>query len=337
LRCSVVTLQDVSVTCVGNFVAPEGLLQLSGAGSSLRMTKSTIKGCASIADGGSIRAFNGAVLKLSKVTITRSYSHGNGGAVAVVGAKATVYESFFMDCTAAGSGGAVWVSPSQQSYPRPPLDAFFHLSQCTLQNNSAADSGGALAISESKGAVERSIFTGNVAKSGGAIAVTKQSSALVQDSRLYTNKALGLGGGAISVSASALELFSNSIAGNEAAKGGGGALLWDGDTAPIVRMDCGLGLFADPVNALGRSYCVPCAPGFFKESLTSAQCTACGAGTYSNVTASSPGALPVPATLDTMEMWSRGALIACRAHRDSSKKASHRRNARHAVGAHTVT
>jgi hypothetical protein len=328
---------------------------------------------------------------LSEVTIARSSSHGNGGAVALVGANASVYDSLFVDCIAAGSGGAAWVS-SLILYPLPPLAAFLHLSNSTLQNNSAtdlggaltvtassggniknavftdnvgysggalaisssshtsvtschfsnntatdsggavvitsksegtversffahnvADSGGGLAISslshasvtschfskntatdsggavvitsKSEGTVERSFFTHNMAESGGALAVTEQSSAVVQGSRFDENKALGLGGGAMIASASALELFANRFAGNEAPKGGGGALLWDVDVVPIVRMDCELGWFAGPVNALGRSCCVPCEPGFFKETLTAAQCTACGAGTYSNVTA----------------------------------------------------
>jgi len=90
--CSVVTLQDLTIACVGKVSSPEGLLQLSGAGSSLRMTKSSITGCSSIADGGSIRAFNGAVVMLSEVTITRSSSNGNGGAVALVGVNASVYD-----------------------------------------------------------------------------------------------------------------------------------------------------------------------------------------------------------------------------------------------------
>ncbi len=219
--CSVVSLQDVSVACVGNFVGPEGLLQISGAGSSLRMTKSSIAGCASIADGGSIRAFNGVNVTLREVTITRSSSRGNGGAVALVGVNASVYESFFVDCAAAGSGGAVWVSSWAASYPLASLPAFVHMSNSTLQNNTAAHLGGALTIvASSGGTVQNLIFTDNFADSGGALAISLSSHTIVTSSHFSNNSATDSGGAVVISSKSQAVVERSSLTGNVAKSGG---------------------------------------------------------------------------------------------------------------------
>jgi hypothetical protein len=95
--------------------------------------------------------------------------------------------------------------------------------------------------SKSEGTVHRSIFTGNVDKSVDALTVTEQSSVVVQVSRFDVNKTLGLRGGVMSVSVSGLELFANRFPGNESPNGVGGALMWGGNTTPIVRMTYELG------------------------------------------------------------------------------------------------
>jgi len=51
---------------------------------------------------------------------------------------------------------------------------------------------------------------------------------------VYT-AALGLGGAALRVSASNVELFANSFIGNVADNGGGGAMLWDGNRVPNIH------------------------------------------------------------------------------------------------------
>ena len=78
-----------------------GPLQVSASATShasIKLSRSSIVGCSSDADGGSIRAFSKANLELHNVIIRNSSSHSKGGAIALVGASMNVTNSAFEHC-----------------------------------------------------------------------------------------------------------------------------------------------------------------------------------------------------------------------------------------------
>ena len=77
--CTGVTMRHVSVACTSK-VSADGPLQISGAGAVATIEGATFSDCAAGADGGSIRAFNGATVNISGTAFQRSSSQGNGGA-----------------------------------------------------------------------------------------------------------------------------------------------------------------------------------------------------------------------------------------------------------------
>jgi hypothetical protein len=70
--CTGVTVRHVAVACKGE--ASVGPLQISGAGAVVTIESSTFSDCVSLEDGGSIRAYNGATVKISGSTFQRSSS-----------------------------------------------------------------------------------------------------------------------------------------------------------------------------------------------------------------------------------------------------------------------
>ena len=77
--CTDVSIRHVTVACTSE-VSADGPLQISGAGAVATIEGATFSNCAAVADGGSIRAYNGATVKISGTTFQRSSSQGNGGA-----------------------------------------------------------------------------------------------------------------------------------------------------------------------------------------------------------------------------------------------------------------
>ena len=71
--CTGVTMRHVSVACTSK-VSATGPLQISGAGAVVTIEGAAFSDCASLADGGSIRAYNGATVKISGTTFQRSSS-----------------------------------------------------------------------------------------------------------------------------------------------------------------------------------------------------------------------------------------------------------------------
>ena len=71
--CTGVTMRHVSVACARQ-VSATGPLQISGAGAVVTIEGAAFSDCASLADGGSIRAYNGATVKISGTTFQRSSS-----------------------------------------------------------------------------------------------------------------------------------------------------------------------------------------------------------------------------------------------------------------------
>ena len=283
---------------------------------------------------------------------------GRGGAVAVFGAQATFWLSSFKDCTSVGSGGALFVSGFPQtdiikgSVMTKTVTAVMSVSQCSFVNNTARYSiGGALAVDMGSTAkIEHAIFDVNSATKGGAVALDAQSAlqlsnsifhdntaseggavlvvesrAVIRGSRFHNNSATGpVGGAALRVRVSSMELIYNTFTENVARAGGGGALLWDGNTVPIVRMACDPGLYAQGSGS--PAVCMPCAPGFYKDSIEVSKCTACGPGTYSAAsgatTARTCALCPAGTFQNTTGADSRAACLPCAANADSPPGAS---------------
>jgi predicted outer membrane repeat protein len=265
--CTGIALQNVVVQCDPNVMAPSAPFQVSGAGAALRIEGSTFTDCRSMEDGGAVRAYDGATVNISGSTFQRSASQGNGGAAALLGARATVNGTRFEACTSGKSGGAAF-SGQYLTYPDVSRDSVVLWEGCTFEANTASQSGGALAAEAQSVVTVRKncIFTGNSAAKGGALSVDTQSvvvledativsntadegggmmlanaSAVIQGSRLDGNTAQGpIGGAALRVSASTVELFNNIFTNNVAENGGGGAILWDGKQSetmsPIVHL-----------------------------------------------------------------------------------------------------
>jgi len=71
--CTGVTIRHVTVACA-NEVSAAGPLQISGASTVATIEGATFSDCAALSDGGSIRAYNGATVKISGTTFQRSSS-----------------------------------------------------------------------------------------------------------------------------------------------------------------------------------------------------------------------------------------------------------------------
>eukprot|EP00277_Geminigera_cryophila_P029933 CAMPEP_0173058104 /NCGR_PEP_ID=MMETSP1102-20130122/1155_1 /TAXON_ID=49646 /ORGANISM="Geminigera sp., Strain Caron Lab Isolate" /LENGTH=631 /DNA_ID=CAMNT_0013923783 /DNA_START=73 /DNA_END=1964 /DNA_ORIENTATION=+ len=250
--CTGLTLQHVTVTCDPLDVAKEGPLQVSGEDAVLRLQNTTMSGCAAFADGGSIRAFRSAQLMVSDAVFRRSFSHGNGGALALVGASAKIVSSSFENCTvSSGSGGAAWASGAAQPYPLlTMLPSFLNWTNCTFHNNSADSGlGGAMSIvMQSQCELEGSSFKDNSADSGGAIAISSESTVTVSKCDFSYNAATKWGGAMAMTAQSVVTMVLSHLTLNSAAKGG--ALASESAKATIIGCDLILNSATDSGGAV---------------------------------------------------------------------------------------
>ena len=217
--CTGLTMRHVAVACTSEASAA-GPLQISGAGALATIEGATFSDCMSVADGGSILAYNGATVKVFRTTFQRSSSQGNGGALALLGVHANTHvaASTFVDCTSALSGGAMSVS-HYFSYPSTPVLSAMKVENCTFEGN-VASKGGAFDVSAgSSVTLQSSQFKDNTASlDGGALDVTKSSMAVL-NTTFIGNTASGLGGGALSAGSS-VTIRSSQFKDNTASKGG---------------------------------------------------------------------------------------------------------------------
>jgi hypothetical protein len=233
--CTGVTMRHVTVACTSEASAA-GPLEISGAGAVATIEGASFSDCVSVADGGSIRAYNGATVKVFGTTFQRSSSQGHGGALALLGVHANTHvaASTFVDCTSALSGGAMFVT-HHVSYPSVLLSTML-VESCTFEGN-AAPKGGSFAVSAgSSVTIQNSQFRNNTAsQEGGALDVTESSVAIL-NTTFIGSTASGLGGGALHVGSSkSLNLIGNTFTGNTAPNGGGGAVLWQNGTVAYMR------------------------------------------------------------------------------------------------------
>jgi hypothetical protein len=156
---------------------------------------------------------------------------GTGGVVRIIGASPTFEQCEFYDNAAPqGQGGAVALQGDAQ-----PL-----FNDCRFYQNEAASGGALFADWFARPQIAGCDFFDNNATNGGALYL---SGALgkVWESRIYNNvaavsgtdPATGLGGGVYLGNGAATEMFGNEIYGNQAASGGGVAIVWY--TQPFIH------------------------------------------------------------------------------------------------------
>ena len=195
--CSQVTLVDVELAC-GDNPRAMGPLQVSASAishASISLFRSSIVGCSSDADGGSIRAFSMANLELHNVIIRNSSSQSKGGAIALVGASMNVTNSAFEHCYGNDMGGCIWMSKFER-YPNLPMYASARITHCNFTGSFSRNSGGgALALEGSSSAnVTSATFHKCVAATkGGAIQVASGSSINISRCTFQSNSARGVG------------------------------------------------------------------------------------------------------------------------------------------------
>ena len=86
-------------------MASQAVIQVESA--EIVVANSTFVACFSAKDGGTIQAFGGVNLTVSKSTFRFGKSKGCGGAIAIGGGKANITDSNFYGCSAEGGGGAL--------------------------------------------------------------------------------------------------------------------------------------------------------------------------------------------------------------------------------------
>jgi hypothetical protein len=188
------------------------------------VSRNTATGTANGLGGGISNAGNGAVT-ITAGTIADNFAATTGGGFSDENnglGTLSVSNSLFIDNSAIGNGGAIFVSGPTAS-----------LLNTSIQENTAGGNGGGLVDSGITLTINNSTFSGNTANgSGGAIELettgTLSSRSTITNSTLANNSALnnagGTNGGGIDASATFtgdLVLLNDTITGNFADNGGG--------------------------------------------------------------------------------------------------------------------
>jgi N-acetylneuraminic acid mutarotase len=236
--CTNVSFSRVRVVCdpglPGNQLQSVlGPLQLMGEGAEMNIRNVSFTDCVSIEDGGSIRAYSGAKLDISGSDFQRSYSLGNGGAVAIVGADATMSATSFENCSATLDGGAVWVSHSVRNYPLTPRTSIIHLSSCEINHNKAGTGGGVVILGNSAADMHDTNFRGNTAAVGAGVAILDKSSVTIRGARFIANTAVMSGGAVALKDQSGATILDSSFTDNQAHSGGAASM--DSQSSAIVK------------------------------------------------------------------------------------------------------
>ena len=295
--CTSLVLHGVAFTCGGD---SEDRYQSASAvveagGTSVEIRDSVFQGCSSAGDGGSVRAYDEASVAIDGTLFSGSYSSGWGGAISIVGGLLSVHATAFLNCSSAAGGGAV-AAAAFVCYGHSKESTVLVLESCTFEGCATAGSGGAIQIIGNATSLDLSasdFATCTSSGSGGAVSVSSGAFAKVEDCAFFGNSAhdQGGGGGALHSEDATLLLHKVICARNTAPRGGGGALFWSGDKAPVLTSWCGAGYYAESdihcVPPDCPSACLPCEPGTFsivQGSLNSSTCILCDPGTFSSST-----------------------------------------------------
>ena len=179
---------------------------------------------------------------------------GDAGAIMFTGDNVYVYNATFINCTAAGRGGAVFLQDNNN----------VTFEYCTFDNNSAlgianntwvnykedqGDSeidytltghGGAIAfdVGASDGTILNSTFNSNhAARDGGAVYYAAGATRGYVINSTFTNHTINYDGGAIYLNGTYCEVHNSTFI-NNSAKDDGGAIFWQGDHGIIYNITC---------------------------------------------------------------------------------------------------
>ena len=307
--CTEVLIQNVEFKC--QTPSTQSLFEISGMTASLVMTKTTITGCSSEQDGGSISIWNRAALSMSACAINSSFSKSNGGAIAMSGAHVDLIDSKFYNCRSQGVGGALWAADLLVHPAKTGIGSVLTVRDCDFINN-AADEGGALGLTGGSKAVVTACnftnstagqgggaahissadtefvdcrFTANSAMAeGGAIQCISGSSVAITGSKVTENTAYGQRGGALQVDDAFLALEHNVFTQNRAPAGGGGVLRWQGLQQPVMVVPCPAGTYATADVESIVANCTACTAGKYSATVgavSESECTSCAASKFS--------------------------------------------------------
>ena len=268
LGCSSLTLSNIWLEC-NSSVRQLSAIELQG--SELHVIDSTIIGCSSANDGGSIQTYGEkAFAEVKGSAIKDSWSGRYGGAISSVGSVLVLLDSTFQNCTSSKGGGAIYAADYVCYPPQRGIVTAVSISNCKFKSCKTRSSGGAVLATSStdtanvtaeiyscefEGCVAEMyggcIFTSSLAVSiqitdsvfqksesilsGGAISVQDLSKVSMMKSVFKNNTAGGNGGGAIQLDDAFLSLDEVTFIANSAPTGGGGALFWDGSFEPDVQ------------------------------------------------------------------------------------------------------
>lgn len=254
MGCEDVTFQSLNLNCDTSVDGKDSPTFEISSGARFVVLDSSVSGCSSKVTGGLVRAFDAASLFFERSTVSGSSSLKDGGAVALYGSSLHIINSVFEHCKSGASGGSIW-SRSFNSLPRLPIYSSISIVGSSFNNNAALLDGGATYFSEGTLTLESSSFESNSASGtagGGAICVSNVKAQIVFDVE---------------------QVPGESVENNTAKAGGGGVLLWLGNS-PLVDVVCAPGFQG------AWSSCLPCAKGTFKQSSGTELCVDCRAGTY---------------------------------------------------------
>ena len=300
--CQDIVVRDVVAKC-GSNVRNSSLFRVAGP-VNIGIRNSSFSHCQFMAgragsefisgDGSIIRAAQHAKITVKGSLFDSCIAEGHGGVFAIFGAHLNVVDSAFKDCQSTkGSGGAIW-SDLYIALPSRAIPSVLVFSSCSFTNCVAKGAGGALSSSSGDFTVVGCSFDANVASSGGSMYISFASAfgsssadrrVVVRGSSFTHNVASQTGGGAIhlkNLGAADSWVEQNIFRKNSAPKGGGGALLIEGEAIPRIILACGPGLFRNR-SVHGPALCSPCEPGTFMETggaYEVSNCSRCGKGTY---------------------------------------------------------
>jgi hypothetical protein len=236
--CTSLTLESLRVKCSAMLTA------FDIQGSRLHVTNSSFDSCSSNEEGGTITAYYAAEVVIIDSLFTNSWSSSFGGAVSLVGVKASFDSVTFINCTSTKGGGAISMSGFTM-FRSPPIATAAKIYNCHFQACKSGVNGGALLASTDLVSVliKQSTFNACVAANmGGAVAAADLVKISISHSLFQYNKASGIGGGALYCGNAPSLLLNITCLGNNAHSGGGGAIFWGGEFEPKFQT------FADPAE-----------------------------------------------------------------------------------------
>jgi hypothetical protein len=238
--CHHVVLTDVTLTCHLN-VSSESAIDVYG--SYLLVENSSFSGCASTSDGSFIRSYYGALVVVKDSSFVNGSSEGFGGAISGVESIFFIISSQFVNCSSVEGGGAVSIQ-DHRCYGSTHQNSNITIAECKFSGCFSNADGGAISCISGDISISSSQFTRCQSEdSGGAVSFHQVFDGKILDCTFQGNAADGLGGGAVYIQRSNATLVGLQSSHNQAKNGGGGFLLWGGESPPAIHGWCGAGMY----------------------------------------------------------------------------------------------